>query len=93
MRWIVLFVSMFVLVGSTAQSPASCNLGEFKTIALTTHHPAERNEKVILWLKQNGSQCDKEQVTKIYNSLSYLLGTSDNGEVRAVTYELYRNAK
>lgn len=92
MRWLVIFVTLFVLSGSTAQAP-SCNLGEFKHIALTTHHPYERKEKVLTWLKANGAQCDKEQVSKIYNSLAYLLGTSDDGEIRVVTYELYRNAK
>ena len=92
MKWFVIFVILFVLTGSTAQAP-TCNLGEFKTIALTTHHPYERKEKVMAWLKTNGTQCDKEQVSKIYNSLAYLLGTADDGEIRAVTYEMYRNAK
>ena len=92
MRWLVILVSLLVLTGSTANAPV-CNLGAFKAIALTTHHPVERKEKVMAWLKSNGMQCDKEQVSKIYNSLAYLLGTSDDVEVRAVTYELYRNAK
>jgi hypothetical protein len=92
MKWIILFVGMSALiVGSTAQIP--CDLGEFKMIALTTHHPYERKAKIIEWLKSNGAQCDKEQVSKIYNSLAYLLGTADDGEIRAVTYEMYRNAK
>jgi hypothetical protein len=92
MKWIILFVGMSALVvGSTAQIP--CDLGEFKLIALTTHHPYERKAKIIEWLKSKGSQCDKEQVSKIYNNLAHLLGTSDDAEVRAVTYELYRNAK
>ena len=92
MKWIILFVGMSALiVGSTAQVP--CDLGEFKSIALTTHHPYERKAKIIEWLKSKGSQCNKEQVSKIYNSLAHLLGTSDDAEVRYVTYELYRNAK
>jgi hypothetical protein len=62
-------------------------------IALYTHHPYERKAKIIEWLKSKGTQCDKEQVSKIYNNLAHLLGTSDDAEVRAVTYELYRNAK
>jgi hypothetical protein len=91
-KWLVVFVSISVLIaGSTAQIP--CDLGEFKMIALTTHHPLERKQKVLAWLKTNGAQCDKAQVSKIYNSLAYLLGTSDDGEIRAVTYEMYRNAK
>jgi hypothetical protein len=92
MKWIVLFVGMSALiVGSTAQVP--CDLGEFKMIALTTHHPYERKAKIIEWLKSKGSQCDKEQVAKIYNNLASFLGTSDDAEVRYVTYEMYRNAK
>ena len=92
MKWLVVFVVMSALiVGSTAQIP--CDLGEFKMIALTTHHPYERKAKIIEWLKSKGAQCNKEQVSKIYNSLAYLLGTSDDGEIRAVTYEMYRNAK
>jgi hypothetical protein len=91
-KWLVVFVTLFVLTTSTAQAP-TCNLGEFKAIAVLTHHPYERKEKVIAWLKANGKQCDKEQVSKIYNSLAHLLGTADDAEVRAVTYEMYRNAK
>ena len=92
MKWLVIFVALFVLSGSTAQAP-TCNLGEFKAIALITHHPGERKEKIMFWLRHNGPQCNKDQVAGIYNSLSYLLGTADDVEVRAVTYELYRNAK
>ena len=92
MKWLIIFVTLFVLSGSTAQAP-TCNLGEFKAITLVTHHPLERKQKVIAWLRTNGTQCDKEQVSKIYNSLAHLLGTADDAEVRAVTYEMYRNAK
>jgi hypothetical protein len=92
MKWIIIFVSLLVLTGSTANAPL-CNLGEFKAIALDNHYPPDRKEKIMKWLILNGSQCDKDQVAKIYNSLAYLLGTSDDAEVRAVTYELYRNAR
>ena len=92
MKWLVIFVALFVLSGSTAQAP-TCNLGEFKMIALHTHHPYERKAKIMEWLKLKGSQCNKDQVSKIYNSLAHLLGTSDDSEVRSVTYEMYRNAK
>jgi hypothetical protein len=92
MKWLVVVVALSVLSGSTATAP-TCNLGEFKFMTLTTHHPLERKQKVIVWLKANGAQCNKEQVSKIYNSLAHLLGTADDAEVRAVTYEMYRNAK
>jgi len=70
-----------------------CNLGEFKYIALITHHPYERKEKVKAWLKQYGPTCNKEQIEKIYNNLAQMLGTSDDGELRIITYELYKNVK
>ncbi len=92
MKWLVIFVTLFVLSGTSATAP-TCNLGEFRAITLVTHHPLERKQKVIAWLEANGAQCNKEQVSKIYNSLAHLLGTSDDAEVRAVTYEMYRNAK
>ena len=70
-----------------------CNLGEFKYIALITHHPYERKEKIKLWLNKYGANCNKEDIAKIYNNLAQLLGTSDDGEIRILTYELYMNAK
>jgi hypothetical protein len=92
MKWFVIFVTLFVLSGSTAQAP-TCNLGDFKHIALTTHDPYDRKEKIIKWIKNHGTACNKQDIAKIYNSLAYLLGTSDDGEIRVLTYELYINAK
>ena len=82
----------FILTKTTAQ-PTFCNLGEFKYIALTTHDPYDRKEKIIKWIKKNGEVCNKEDIAKIYNNLAHLLGTSDDGEIRVLTYELYMNAK
>lgn len=92
MKWFIIIVMVFLLSKSTAQS-SSCNLGDFKYIALTTHDPYDRKEKIIRWIKRNGTECNKEDVAKIYNSLAHLLGTSDDGEIRVLTYELYMNAK
>ena len=87
---------------TTAYAPAQpsipsvttwCNLGDFKYIALTTHNPYERKEKIKLWLNKYGANCNKEDIAKIYNNLAQLLGTSDDGEIRILTYELYMNAK
>ena len=92
MKWLVVFVTLFVLSGSTAQT-SFCNLGDFKYIALTTHDPYDRKERIIKWIKKNGTDCNKEDIAKIYNNLAHLLGTSDDGEIRILTYELYKNAK
>jgi hypothetical protein len=92
MKWILIVVMAFLLSKSTAQS-SFCNLGDFKYVALTTHDPYDRKEKIITWLKKNGADCSKEDIAKIYNNLAHLLGTSDDGEIRIITYELYKNAK
>jgi len=92
MKWLSIIVMAFILTKTTAQT-SFCNLGEFKYIALITHDPYERKEKIISWIKKHGSACDKEDIAKIYNNLAHLLGTSDDGEIRILTYELYKNAK
>jgi len=92
MKWLIIIAMAFLLSKSTAQS-TFCNLGDYKHIALTTHDPYDRKEKIIRWIKKNGADCNKEDIAKIYNSLAYLLGTSDDGEIRGLTYELYINAK
>ena len=92
MKWLSIIVIAFILTKTTAQTPF-CNLGDFKHIALTTHDPYDRKEKIIKWIKKNGANCNKEDIAKIYNSLAHLLGTSDDGEIRVLTYELYVNAK
>jgi len=92
MKWLTIIVMAFILTKTTAQTPF-CNLGNFKYIALTTHDPYDRKEKIIKWIKKNGADCNKEDISKIYNNLAHLLGTSDDGEIRVLTYELYMNAK
>jgi hypothetical protein len=92
MKWLTIIVMAFILTKTTAQTPF-CNLGNFKYVALTTHDPYDRKEKIIKWLKKIGADCNKEDITKIYNNLAHLLGTSDDGEIRVLTYELYKNAK
>lgn len=92
MKWLTIIVMAFILTKTTAQTPF-CNLGDFKHIALATHDPYDRKEKIIKWIKKNGEACNKEDLAKIYNGLAYLLGTSDDGEIRVLTYELYVNVK
>ena len=92
MKWLTIIIMAFLLTKTTAQTPF-CNLGDFKHIALTTHDPYDRKEKIIKWIKKNGAACNREDIAKIYNGLAHLLGTSDDGEIRVLTYELYVNVK
>jgi hypothetical protein len=92
MKWLSIVVMSFILTKTTAQT-LFCNIGDFKYVALTTHDPYDRKEKIIKWIKTHGTVCSKEDITKIYNNLAHLLGTSDDGEIRVLTYELYKNAK
>ena len=92
MKWLTIIVMAFILTKTTAQT-SFCNLGDFKYIALTTHDPYDRKERLIKWIKKNGTDCNKEDIAKIYNNLAHPLGTSDDGEIRILTYELYKNAK
>ena len=92
MKWLTIIIMAFLLTKTTAQTPF-CNLGDYKYIALTTHDPYDRKERIIKWIKKNGTDCNKEDIAKIYNNLAHLLGTSDDGEIRILTYELYKNAK
>ena len=92
MKWLIIIVMAFILNKSTAQS-SICNLGDFKYVALTTHDPYERKIKIIKWIKTHSTVCSKDDIAKIYNNLAHLLGTSDDGEIRVLTYELYINAK
>ena len=69
MKWLVIIVMAFLLSKSTAQS-SICNLGEFKHIALTTHDPYDRKEKIIKWIKKNSANFNKEDIAKIYNNIA-----------------------
>ena len=87
MRWLVLLFPLLLGAGT------SCNVGEFKVLALTTHDPTRRKEVTLDWLKKNGEQCSKEQLTGLFNALPEWLGTADNFEIRGLIYEHYRTEK
>ena len=85
MRWLVLLFPLLLGAGT------SCNIGEFKVLALTTHDPTRRKEVTLDWLKKNGEQCSKEQLTGLFNALPEWLGTADNFEIRGLIHEFYRS--
>jgi hypothetical protein len=87
MRWLILLIPLLLGVST------SCNIGEFKILALTTHDPTRRKEVTLDWLKKNGEQCSKEQLTGLFNALPEWLGSSDNFEIRGLIYEHYRTEK
>ena len=75
---------------ATAPAPApavptgSCIIAEFRQLALTHHHPQEREAKAIDWLKKNGNFCSPMQMSIIVSSKASLLGTSDSVALGAV---------
>ena len=87
MRWLVLLFPLLLGAGT------SCNVGEFKVLALTTHDPTRRKEVTLDWLKKNGEQCSKEQLVQLYNHFAEWLGTADNFEIRGLIHEFYRPEK
>ena len=87
MRWLILLIPLLLGVST------SCNIGEFKILALTEHDPSKRKEVTLDWLKKNGEQCSKEQLTGLFNALPEWLGSSDNFEIRGLIYEHYRTEK
>ena len=87
MRWLVLLFPLLLGAGT------SCNVGEFKILALTTHDPTRRKEITLDWLKKNGEQCSNEQLVQLYNHFAEWLGTADNFEIRGLIHEFYRPEK
>ena len=60
----------------------SCNLGELQMTTLTTHVPAIRERRFLLWLQDNASSCDTKKLTRIRNQIPVWLGTADTALVR-----------
>ena len=87
MRWLILLIPLLLGVST------SCNIGEFKILALTTHDPSKRKEVTLDWLKKNGEQCSKEQLTGLFNALPEWLGTADNFEIRGLIHDYYKPEK
>ena len=55
-----------------------CELEEFKTIALTTHHPHIRSEKTRDWIKNNHESCDQPTWGILIANLPNWLGTANH---------------
>ncbi len=87
MRWLILLIPLLLGVST------SCNVGEFKILALTEHDPSKRKEVTLVWLKKNANQCSREQLTQLYNHFGEWLGSSDNFEIRGLIHEQYRTKK
>ena len=68
----------------TASSQDSCVIADFRRIALTNHHPQERQDKVIAWLQTNGGSCSPAQMSILISSRASLMGTSDTSTLSAV---------
>ena len=87
MRWLVLLFPLLLGAGT------SCNVGEFKVLALTTHDPTRRKEVTLDWLKKNANQCSREQLTQLYNHFGEWLGAADNFEIRGLIHDYYKPEK
>ena len=68
---------------ATASSD-SCVIADFRRIALTNHHPQERQDKVIAWLQANGGSCSPAQMSILISSRASLMGTSDSSTLSSV---------
>jgi hypothetical protein len=68
---------------ATASSD-SCVIADFRRIALTNHHPQERQDKVIAWLQANGGSCSPAQMSILISSRASLMGTSDSSTLASV---------
>jgi hypothetical protein len=78
---------MLTLAGATALN--GCSTAEIYAIALSTHNPTERHEKMARWLRTNGARCKEEQLVVIWNNLPNWAGTSDSVELRQEIIVLY----
>ena len=78
---------VFMVVSNVIE--AKCNHWNLSTIAHTTHDPTIRKQLTLEWLKQNGSKCDKDELTWIYNNTASWLGTADNEVFRGMLIDFY----
>ena len=67
-----------------AAAQDSCVIADFRRIALTNHHPQERQDKVIAWLQANGGSCSPVQMSILISSRASLMGTSDSSTLSSV---------
>ena len=91
MRRLALLVFAVGLVYA-ATDKASCTLGQFQYLALSTHDPQERKQRLLAWVTHSGPACTKDELATLYSNLAWMAGTADDGEIKAVLEQLYRKA-
>lgn len=60
---------------------APCLIAEFRTLALDTHDPTERERVVRQWLRRNLAGCSLEKLTLIGSNRAAWLGTADSATI------------
>lgn len=71
------------------KTPArNCVVGDFRTLAMTTHDPAQRHTRALAWLRDTGRHCSVEKLKAIRNNRSTWLGTSDTPEIATLVDRL-----
>ncbi len=60
---------------------APCLVAQFKTLALDTHDPTQRERVVIDWLRRNLPGCSLEKLTLIGSNRASWLGTADSATI------------
>lgn len=85
MRYLVV-----VFLTLTAFAQSGCNVQDFYGLAYTWHNPSERHQNLLRWLHFNGANCNKEQLTVIWNNLPEWAGTADSAEIRQKIIFLYQ---
>jgi hypothetical protein len=69
---------------NATSSQDTCVIADFRRIALTHHHPQERQDKAIAWLQTNGGSCSPAQMSILISSRASLMGTSDTSTLSSV---------
>jgi len=92
MKWLLLTLTV-TCVFCVATADYKCNLGEFKYIALHTHHPEQRMRLTLQWLKNNGKACSIDKLYLIADNTSAMLGTADNIEFRMILNDFIQEKK
>ena len=60
---------------------SECSVAQFKSLALNTHNPSLRSEKILAWLQKFSTNCSLEKMLLIRANRSFWLGTADSHEI------------
>ena len=69
---------------STAVLVPPCRVAEFRALALSSHDPAARIERVRAWLMERARGCSLEKLSMIRDNRAVWLGTADTPELAAL---------